>query len=165
VYVSTIWNYYICWTHWTACLYPEHTSAQNYEILYAQWNMKPEFHFSHYSQLTSCNNVKMFMKTEGVWKVVTFEILRNIQIQALPCCRSKTQDKLAEVFTKGTSRLIAKFPNNLIAKCILSFVRKAGPQQQHTYSKHQRQSATVRILLGIRGITASTSRLCLPVLP
>jgi hypothetical protein len=125
--------------------------------------MKPEFQFCHYSQLTSCNNVKIFVKTEGVGKVPTFETPRNIQIQARPCCRSKTQDKLAEVFTMGTSRLIAKFPNNLIAKCKLSFVSKAGPHKQHTYSKHQRHGVTVRILLGIRGIIASTSRLCLPV--
>ena len=83
----------------------------------------------------------------------------------LPCCRSIMQDKLAELITIGTSRLIAKFPNNLIAKCKLSFVSKAGPHNKHTYSKHQRHGVSVRILPGIREITASTSRLSLPVVP
>jgi hypothetical protein len=108
-------------------LYPEHTSAQNYEILYSQWNMKPEFQFSHYSQHASCNNVKMFVKTEGVRKVLTFEILRYIHIEALPCCRSKHKTNLQQCLQWRTSRLIAKFPNNLMAKCRLSFVSKAGP--------------------------------------
>lgn len=140
----------------------QNTVCTKYERLYLVWHMKPKFQFSNYSQRMSCNNFKMFTKTKGVWKVQTFEILRSIEIEALPRLCSITQDKLAKVFTMGTSRLIAKFPNNLIAKCKLSLVGKAAPHNQHSYSK-QRHGVTVSILLGTREITAATSRLGLTV--
>ena len=88
----------------------------------------------------------MFLKTESARKLLTFKFLRNTQIHALPCSRSRTQDKLAEMFTMATSRLIAKFPNNLIAKSKLSFVSKSRPDDKQRYSKLQRCGVSVRNL-------------------